>query len=152
MNLVIRPPSLADKNKWLKLWHGYLSFYQTQPDKSVTDLLWQRIHTQDNPVHCFVAQQHGEQALLGMVHFLSRVDTWRKRPVCYLQDLYVCKTARGQNVGRSLIEQVVNTAKQNQWEQVYWQTKQDNHQARHLYDKLTGGWDGFINYRIELQK
>jgi len=68
--------------------------------------------------------------------------------VCYLQDLFVSKRLRGRGIGESLIHAVVEYSKTRGWGQVYWQTKQDNTTARGLYDKLTGGTDGFIIYHI----
>jgi hypothetical protein len=37
---------------------------------------------------------------------------------------------------------------QRGWSEVYWHTQQHNTVARGLYDKLTGGTDGFVNYTI----
>jgi hypothetical protein len=47
-----------------------------------------------------------------------------------------------------LIKSVVEQAKEQGWQDVYWQTQHDNNVARGLYNKLTGGTDGFVTYRI----
>ncbi len=36
------------------------------------------------------------------------------------------------------------------WSEVYWHTQNHNSVARGLYDKITGGTDGFVNYTIDV--
>jgi len=151
MDIVIRSPKLTDLKSWHKLWESYLRFYQAKNfDHEITELLWQRIHTVEHPINCFVAQDSKSNQLVGLVHFFPHVDTWQKFPVCYLEDLYVNCEQRGKGLGRSLIAAVESKARDSGWHSVYWQTKQDNEAARLLYDKLTGGTSGFVTYRLPL--
>jgi len=149
MALIVRKPKLTDRSCWLSLWQGYLSFYQAEGmSLEMTELLWKRIHTNEHPIECLVVQVEGESKLAGFVHFLPHVDTWRKQPVCYLEDLFVAEEQRGLGVGKELIQAVVRAAQKQNWAHVYWKTKHDNVTARRLYDKLTGGTDGFVTYRL----
>ena len=151
MGIQIRTPELKDRAEWGQLWRQYLDFYQAIDIKEDhTHLLWQRIHTQNHPIQCRLAQDMDSKTLVGFVNFLPRVDTWRRDPVGYLEDLFVCPNHRGQGTAQRLIEHVVAHARGLGWEQVYWQTQADNLPARRLYDKLTGGTNGFINYAIKL--
>ena len=43
---------------------------------------------------------------------------------------------------------MVDEAREQNWAEVYWHTQQHNQVARGLYDKITGGTDGFVNYAI----
>jgi len=38
MNLSIRPVELGDKERWLQLWKGYLTFYKTEFSADKTDV------------------------------------------------------------------------------------------------------------------
>ena len=57
---------------------------------------------------------------------------------------------RGAGLGQRLIEAVVDEGRDQGWAEVYWLTQVGNQVARGLYDKVTGGSDGFVNYVIDL--
>jgi GNAT superfamily N-acetyltransferase len=67
-------------------------------------------------------------------------------PICYLQDLFTDKAARGKGVGRALIEGVYEQAKRAGAPRVYWQTHQTNQTAQQLYNKVAEH-SGFVVYR-----
>lgn len=149
MTVVIRKVKLTDLKQWTELWRSYLTFYSSEHlFNKTTDILWQRIHTQEHPIGCFVAHSKGNNELLGFVHYFNHCDTWKKHDVCYLEDLYVNANSRKKGVGERLINAVKDNAIQCGWSKVYWHTKNDNVNARALYDRLTGGADGFISYRL----
>ena len=144
----IRPPLAPDKTRWRELWQGYLEFYRASLPVSVTDQLWRRLLDPADSIQGRVAVADND--LLGLVHFFPHAHTWYPDPVCYLNDLYVSPAARGGGIGAALIQAVVDAGKEQGWAEVYWHTQQDNTVARGLYDKLTGGSDGFVNYTIAL--
>ena len=90
--------------------------------------------------------------LVGIVHYLPHADTWDERPICYLSDLYVDPSIRGEGIGTLLIRAVEQRSRDQGWSSVYWQTAEDNEQARALYDKITGGFRGFIVYELDLER
>ena len=145
----IRRPLDSDREQWNLLWQGYLTFYESSLTVEATDLLWQRIHDSTHEIQCRVAQ-NSDNKLVGFVHFFPHAHTWYAKRVCYLNDLFVLPQIRGAGIGAGLIEAVVAEARQQDWCEVYWHTQQNNSVARGLYDKVTGGTDGFINYTIEV--
>jgi len=145
----IRRPLISDHEQWHTLWQGYLTFYESSLATEVTDLLWQRIHDSAHEIQCRVAVAN-DNSLAGLVHFFPHAHTWFANPVCYLNDLFVDPQIRGGGIGAALIDAVVNEARQQDWAEVYWHTQQNNSVARGLYDKVTGGTDGFINYTIDV--
>ncbi|MDH3635376.1 MAG: GNAT family N-acetyltransferase [Gammaproteobacteria bacterium] len=147
----IRPVTESDRLQWDPLWQGYLRFYQSSLADEVTDLLWQRIIDPAHDIQCLVAaNEKGD--LVGLVHFFPHPHTWYANPVCYLNDLFVLPAIRGAGIGKKLIDAVVDVAKQQQWNEVYWHTQNHNAVARGLYDKITGGTDGFVNYTIDVAR
>lgn len=66
-------------------------------------------------------------------------------PTCYLQDLFTTPAARGQGVGRRLIEAVYAAARGAGVRRVYWQTHETNTTGRRLYDAVARH-HGFIVY------
>ena len=147
MTLVVRPPSSADFARWRELWDAYLVFYETEPQPDVAEQLWVRILDPESSITCRVAECEGR--LAGLVHFFPHADTWSTDPICYLQDLFVDASHRGQGIGARLIGSVVEEARAQGWSSVYWLTAEDNHQARILYDRLAGGPSGFIHYEMD---
>ena len=145
----IRRATVNDRAQWDPLWQGYLTFYKSSLSDELTDLVWQRIHDCQHPINCFVAENSATNELIGFVHYLPHPSTWSARLYCYLEDLFVSSSLRGGGVGEALIKAVSDEAKKQDWGDVYWHTQNDNHLARGLYDKITGGTDGFICYRIE---
>ena len=147
MTLDIRPIEPTDRAAWAPLWAGYNAFYgrvgATALAPEISDVLWQRFFDPAEPVFALVAEQDGQ--LVGLVHFLFHRSTTRIEPVCYLQDLFTASKARGQGVGRALIEGVHAQARDAGAKRVYWQTREDNVAARRLYDQVARHL-GFIVY------
>ena len=148
---LVRDPVPNDYPEWRALFEGYNAFYgregPTALNPEIIDTTWKRIHDSAEPVHALVAEGNGE--LLGIVHFLYHRSTLAVAPICYLQDLFTSKEARGRGVARALIEAVYERAQRAGAYRVYWQTQESNATARQLYDKVAKN-SGFIVYRHEL--
>lgn len=148
MNTVtIRPIHKADFTAWLPLWDGYNAFYGregvTALAPEITQATWQRFFDPAEPVFALVAESEGR--LIGLTHYLYHRSTTRIELTCYLQDLYTTADARGQGVGRLLIQGVYLAASAAGIKRVYWQTHETNAVGRLLYDKVARH-AGFIVY------
>lgn len=129
---------------WKILWKQYLKFYKTSVEDLVYETTFKRLISTDHfSQNAFVAEQDNE--LVGLVHYIYHPHNWKIEDVCYLQDLFVLKTARGTGVGRALIESVYLAADRNDTSTVYWLTQDFNEQARKLYDNI-GTITSFIKY------
>jgi len=145
MEIAIRPIAAPDRGQWEPLWHGYLHFYEATPDARVTDTTWSRLIDPDQDPHGLAAVD-GDNALVGIVHYLFHRSTWTEGDYCYLQDLFVAPDIRGGGVGRALILAVYDAADAAGASQVYWLTQHFNETARRLYDEV-GTLTPFIKYR-----
>jgi GNAT superfamily N-acetyltransferase len=143
-DLIIRSLDPNEREAWEPLWNGYLTFYDSQVSSETTRVLWQRFHDPREPM--FVLGAFAGTRLIGIVHYLFHRSCWTVSDYCYLQDLFVAPEARGLGAGRALIETVEQAARAHGASRVYWLTKEDNHTARALYDKLADR-SGFIQYR-----
>ncbi|EKN01033.1 MULTISPECIES: GNAT family N-acetyltransferase [Acidocella] len=147
MSLRIRPLEAEDRAGWEALWQGYLRFYEEDLPGEVTEIVFQRLLDPAEPMVALVAE--GEGALLGLVHCVFHRGTWSVSDVCYLEDLFTAPAARGQGVGRALIEAVYELARGRGVGRVYWVTQEGNKTAQALYEKLAERAD-FIQYRKSL--
>ncbi len=144
---VIRSAQRSDFDSWLRLWDGYNAFYgrsgPTALPEEITRTTWNRFFDAYEPVHALVAERDG--ALVGLVHYLFHRSTTSRGPVCYLQDLFTDEAARGEGIGRSLIEAVSGRARDAGVKRVYWLTHETNSTAMALYDKIAEQ-SGFVMY------
>jgi GNAT superfamily N-acetyltransferase len=149
--LIIRSVAPTDFAQWERLWEGYNSFYgrvsaTALPDE-ITRMTWSRFFDAYEPVHALVAEREGQ--LLGLVHYIFHRSTIMIGPTCYLQDLFTSESARGQGIGRALIEAVYERAKAAGSKRVYWHTHETNLTAMKLYDHVAER-SGFIVYRKQI--
>jgi GNAT superfamily N-acetyltransferase len=151
LSFIVRPLEPGDHARWLPLWDGYNAFYgragETALDPQITRATWGRFFEADEPVHALAAERDG--ALLGIAHYLFHRSTNTLQPVCYLQDLFTAPEARGQGVGRALIEAVCDRARAAGAPRVYWHTHESNATAIGLYETVAER-SGFIVFRTSL--
>lgn len=144
-DFVVRALAAADRPQWARLWNGYLVFYEVDLPEEVSETTWRRLLDPEAPILGFCAAR-GDGTLLGIVHYLFHPVTWSAGPRCYLEDLFTAVEARGQGVGRALIEAVYAAADKRGADQVYWLTAETNIAARRLYDAVATRTP-FIKYR-----
>lgn len=142
--IAIRPLRSDERLQWEPLWLGYLAFYKTELAREVTDVTWARLHDPGEPMQVLGGYLNG--TLQGIAHIIFHRSCWTIGNYCYLQDLFVAAQARGQGLGRALIEAVYATARQAEASRVYWLTHESNHAAMELYEKMADR-SGFIQYR-----
>jgi GNAT superfamily N-acetyltransferase len=143
-DVVIRTLRREDRARWEVLWRAYLAFYESKVAPEVTSGTWERLHDAAEPM--FALGAFKDDTLVGIVHYLFHRSTWTVSDYCYLQDLFTAEEARGEGVGRALIESVYEEARAAGASRVYWLTQETNATARRLYDAVAVR-SGFIQYR-----
>jgi len=150
-NFLVRGVQPSDFAQWKSLWDGYNAFYgregKTALPDAITKITWSRFFDGYEPMRALVVERSG--TLLGLAHLLFHRSTISLESTCYLQDLFTHETARGEGVGRALIEEVCRYAKHAGCQKVYWQTHKTNATAMRLYDKVADK-SGFLVYRKTL--
>jgi GNAT superfamily N-acetyltransferase len=144
---IIRDATAADEAAWRRLWDQYLAFYKVELADDVTAHTWARILEPSSRVAMRVAEVEGTLAGFAIHHFHD--STWVKTPDCYLEDLFLDATYRGQGIGRALIDDLISIARAKGWSRLYWHTDRDNATARKLYDTYAPE-DGHVRYRLRL--
>jgi GNAT superfamily N-acetyltransferase len=98
---LIRPAEPRDEAAWRRLWAGYLRFYRAEVPEAATAATWARLLDADSDMACLLAEKDGQ--VIGICNYLFHASTWSTQPICYLQDLYVDRDARGTDAARALI-------------------------------------------------
>ncbi len=140
--ITIRSLVPADRGDWERLFRAYIAFYERSLDDAEYDRAWRRL-LEDREIHGLVATV--DDQLVGITHFLPHAHT-NSGDVCYLQDLFTDPAARGNGVGKALIQAVTDWARAHGCDRVYWHTHSDNQRARRLYDQVAEH-RGFIVYQ-----
>ena len=144
---MIRDATPADEAAFRALWAEYLAFYNVDLAAEVTDATWARLMDAASPVKARLAEVDGK--VLGFAVHMHHPSTWVLSEDCYLEDLYVDEAARGQGLGRALIDDLIALARGRGWARLYWHTNEGNTRARALYDQYVQS-DGHIRYRLKL--
>jgi GNAT superfamily N-acetyltransferase len=147
MSVVVRMPAAADEAAWRALWAGYNKFYRAAVPADVTAALWAKLLDASGDVSGMLAERNGD--VVGFAHILFHASTWSHSQSCYLEDLFVAKSARGSGAGEALIDAVANAARAHGAGRLYWHTQEFNSAARSLYDSVAER-TSFIVYRKEL--
>ena len=130
---MIRQLVTQDRAAWLKLWAGYLDFYRGDVSADDTEKTFARLCRGEEGLHGLVAVGDDDQPV-GFAHLVFHNSTWSSQPYCYLEDLFVDRSARGSGAGRALIEAVYSEADKRGAARTYWETQEFNSPARSLYD------------------
>lgn len=141
----VRECRAEDETAWRRLWADYNHFYRATIPDLVTSTTWSRVVDPAAPVIGRLAESGGKS--VGISVSVLHAGTWTMDPVCYLEDLFVDAAARGQGVGRALIEDLIALAGARGWSRLYWHTEAGNMAARRLYDRFTPA-DSYVRYRL----
>jgi GNAT superfamily N-acetyltransferase len=141
MTIEIAPLRDVDRAAWEPLARGYMAFYKIEFADSRYEETW-RLLIADERIHGLAAWLDGRMA--GIAHYFLHAQTW-SADICYLQDLFTAEDMRGRGVATALIQSVAEAARARGAVKYYWMTKEDNHTARALYDRVAS-FKGFIRY------
>ena len=145
--MILRDAAAADHTQWLGLWAQYLAYYKVDLTADVTAHTWAQLIDPASPMKARLAVVAGQS--LGFAIHHHHCSTWVIGQDCYLEDLFVSPQARGQGLGRALIEDLKALALARGWKRLYWHTDEGNTVARGLYDSFAPS-DGHIRYRLKL--
>ena len=132
----IRRAQPKDANDIGKLLHDFNAEYD-EPTPSPEQLA-ERFRALLGKEHTEVLIAGIEPSGIAVLRFVPSI--WSNAQECYLAELYVAPSRRGQGIGRALMQEVLRTAKERGADYIYLGTSEDDTAARGLYEKF-----GFTN-------
>jgi GNAT superfamily N-acetyltransferase len=149
MSIAIRPAGLEDIEQLSPLFDGYRQFYGQASDLQLArDFLSERI-AQRQSVILLACDAAGRG--VGFTQLFPSFSSVRAAPIYLLNDLFVAADARGQGVGRDLLQAAAAHARARGAVRMVLSTAHDNLTAQRLYEAQ--GWrreDAFREYVLAL--
>lgn len=137
----IRPAVATDCKAILNLVHE-LAVYEKAPNEvTVTVEHFIESGFGKNPVWwALVAEEKESNTILGFALYYIRFSTWKGQRM-YLEDLLVTEKARGNGIGKMLIEALKLEAKAKNLNAICWQVLDWNEPAINFYKKFDASFD-----------
>jgi GNAT superfamily N-acetyltransferase len=118
MNGSVRTAVPADVPVLLELVRA-LATYEEEPDAvEATEADLQRGLFEDRTCSAHVAEVDGQ--VVGFALWYPTFSTWTGRPGLWLEDLFVLPEARGQGLGRALLQELAAVCLQRGWSRFEW--------------------------------
>ena len=131
---MIRNIEIKDKEQWKKLYHGYADFYQVTISEQILETIWDWLHDTDHDLNALVYEI--DNSIVALAHYRRMPSPLRGKYIGFLDDLYVEPQFRGKRIGEKIIKKLNDISKERNWGLIRWITRNDNHNAKSLYDKV----------------
>jgi GNAT superfamily N-acetyltransferase len=111
------------------------------------DILKENLFGKRKYAEVIIAEFNGKPA--GQALFFHNFSTFLGKPGIYLEDLFVIPELRGKGIGKSLLNKVIEIAKERKCGRVEWVVLDWNKPAIDFYNKLGANpMDDWITYRL----
>ena len=145
----IAPVSADQFEEVLPLIADYQRFYEVEnPDTDRNREFFRRFLAPSEDGLLLGAR--GEDGFLGHACLYWHFSSTRARETVLMNDLFVVAEARGQGVGRALIEAAAAVGRERGAAVLEWSTAPDNKTAQRLYDTTGAERSEWFEYEIEL--
>ena len=131
---MIRNIEIKDKEQWKKLYHGYADFYQVTISEQILETTWDWLHDINHDLNALVYET--DNSIVALAHYRRIPSPLRGKYIGFLDDLYVDPQFRGKKIGEKIIKSLNEISKERNWGLIRWITRNDNHNAKSLYDKV----------------
>lgn len=128
-----------------------LAIYEKAPDEVTVDPLhFEESGFGASPVWWAFVVENQDRKVVAFALYYIRYSTW-KGQVMYLEDILVTEALRGKGIGKMLIEQLIQEAKEKGFKRMTWQVLDWNEPAINFYKKFSAKFDPeWVNVTIEI--
>lgn len=139
MKITIRRAVKEDCPRLLELINELAEYERAPQEVTVTLEHFIESSFGKNPVcWSFVAETDGK--VVGFALYYVRYSTWKGQAM-YLEDILVTKEMRGKGIGKLLMDQLIEEAKEKKFNRIIWQVLEWNEPAINFYKKYNASFD-----------
>ena len=131
---MIRNIEIKDKEQWKRLYRGYADFYQVTISEQILETIWEWLNDTNHDLNALVYEI--DNSIVALAHYRRMPSPLRGKYIGFLDDLYVEPKFRGKKIGEKIIKKLNEISKERNWGLIRWITRNDNHNAKSLYDKV----------------
>lgn len=129
--------------KWAELFKSYAEFYKVSMTPEQLQTVWGWLDGHETELGGLAALIDGEPS--GIIHYRRFLRSLAGEVGLFLDDIYVCPSARRKGVGQALLKYLENIADAQGCTVIRWITADDNKSAQSFYDNL-GQKTSWITY------
>jgi GNAT superfamily N-acetyltransferase len=145
----IAPIAVEDFEQLLPLIAAYQRFYEVEKiDEDRNRAFFRRFLAPSDDGLLLGAEREG--VLVGYACLYWHFSSLEATESVLMNDLYVAEDARGQGVGRALIEASTEVARERGIPCLEWSTAPDNRTAQRLYDSTGAERSEWVGYELRL--
>ena len=133
--MLIRSVKESDYKNLMQLYNGFVG--EDRYSKYNNDSFSKVIKSKNNFI--YVAEENKQ--LIGFVSFSVRLVVRYAKPIAELDELFVLPEYRGKGIGKSLMNKILDKAKELNCYRLFIETHYNHKAAHKLYEKLS-----FTNY------
>ena len=138
---MVRDIEIKDKVEWENLYYGYADFYKVKITEEILNTVWNWLHDLKHELNGLVYEI--DNHIVAIAHYRQMPSPLRGKNIGFLDDLYVHPDYRGRKIGEDIINKLNEISKERGWGLIRWITRNDNHSAKSLYDRIAkkSTWD-----------
>ena len=143
---MVRYIEIKDKVEWEKLYCGYADFYKVKITEEIINTVWNWLHDLKHELNGLVYEI--DNHIVAIAHYRQMPSPLRGKNIGFLDDLFVHPDFRGRKIGEDIINKLNEISKERGWGLIRWITRNDNHSAKSLYDRIAkkSTWDVYELY------
>ena len=138
MHIIIRKAVERDTEQVWKLMHHLAVFEKYIGSFAITPAIVVEKGFAKSPpdFYCLVAEHAETDTIVGMLVYYFLNYTAQNRPAIYMKELYVNENYRGEKIGKRLMKELAQVAKENNCSTIKWGVAPWNAAGIHFYEKL----------------
>lgn len=129
--------------QWAALYKAYADFYKVPLTEAQLQTVWTWLDGHETELRGLAALIDGKPE--GIIHYRRFLRPLAGEVGIFLDDIFVCPSARRKGVGKALLDRLEDIADAQGCTVIRWMTAEHNHGAQNFYDQF-GKKTGWITY------
>jgi GNAT superfamily N-acetyltransferase len=138
----------ADLGELLPMMRAYCDFYEVRPSDADLEQLARALIAEPEDEGVQLIARAGDGEPLGFATIFWSWSTLSAGRIGVMNDLFVRPQARGNGVGRKLIERCRAVARERGARELAWDTAPDNATAQRLYRSMDAAESRWVSYSL----